>query len=83
VQFAGGERVLISSCKQGLRISKLLFGMLPTKRLFDRPREQPEALDAALLHVMDWDGITILDKLVNRVLACENIAEVEHRFRSV
>ena len=63
--------------------SKLLFGIFPIKTVFERSRKHSGELDTALNHIMDWDGRAVLDKLLNRVLACENIAEVEQRFKSV
>ena len=81
LELASGERVLVSVSKQGLRVSKLWFGVLPVKKLFDR--SGAAELDAALMRILDWEGGTVLDKLAREVSNCRSASEVERRLLNV
>ena len=75
VRLGSGERILISTSQQGVRISKLWFGVLPVATIYGRSKKDMVALEKALMTIMTWpatQGPDICGRILSRVLKeCE------------
>jgi len=52
--MGSGERILISASQQGVRISKLWFGLLPVATIYDRSKK--DMVEKALMTIMTWSA---------------------------
>ena len=87
VRLGSGERILISTSQQGVRISKLWFGVLPVATIYDRSKKDMVALEKALMTIMTWpatQGPDICGRILSRVLKeCESVSDVRLLFKEV
>jgi hypothetical protein len=86
VRLGSGERIFISG-QQGVRISKLWFGVLPVATIYDRSKKDMVALEKALMTIMTWpatQGPDICGRILSRVLKeCESVSDVSLLFKEV
>ena len=87
VRLGSGERILISTSQQGVRISKLWFGVLPVATIYDRSKKDMVALEKALMTIMTWpatQGPDLCGRILSRVLKeCESVNDVRQFFKEV
>ena len=87
VRLGSGERILISTSQQGVRISKLWFGVLPVATIYDRSKKDMVALEKALMTIMTWpatQGPDICGRILSRVLKeCESVSDIRLLFKEV
>ena len=87
VRLGSGERILISTSQQSVRISKLWFGVLPVTTIYDRSKKDLVALEKALMTIMTWpatQGPDICGRILSRVLKeCESVSDIRLLFKEV
>ena len=87
MRLGSGERILISTSQQGVRISKLWFGVLPVTTIYDRSKKDLVALEKALMTIMTWpatQGTDLCGRILSRVLKeCESVNDVRLLFKEV
>jgi hypothetical protein len=86
-RLGSGERILISTSQQGVRISKLWFGVLPVATIYDRSKKDMVALEKARMTIMTWpatQGADLCGRILSRVLKeCESVSDVRLLFKEV
>jgi hypothetical protein len=73
IRFANGERIAITIAPSGVSISKVRLRVLRGRKLFERLRTAPKALDRTLRFFMagpdsDLPGDTVLELMASRIL---------------
>ncbi len=76
IRFPNGERALISCAQTGIKVVKLLFGILPTKTIANWPISE---ISSAIKIFADPNNPTQhpLDAIKNKLLDCSSISEVQ------
>ena len=79
IRFSSGERVLVGVAQTGVLISKLLFGFIPIRAVFNWPKKDDELMERVIMFFLAPDPSLGLEAAVTKRLMsdCQSVPDVE------